>query len=318
MSESIPRDVRAQARLEHPPAPRRRLMAWRGDGWRAIPFLIPAAAFLLVFVYIPAAVSLGLGFFHYRLLGVDTTFAGVYNFKSALTYNVFWIAFHNTLYFAVLMIPTTLVGAVVIALLLHKNVRLFSFVRTAVLLPYITPVIATSIGWLWMFDPQYGIMNAALAIFHLPPSQWMLSPTMAMPSVALYSLWHGIGFDVVIVLSALGGIPPSVMEAAAIDGATEWRKFWKVTMPLLSPVLFFLTIVTTLATLQAFSQVYALSGGQGGPEYATTTLLLLVYQTAFRFFHFSYAAAMAILLVLMILILTLIQGALSRRWVFYQ
>lgn len=297
-----------------PPARRRR---W-GDGVLAIPFLLPAVAFLVVFVYVPAGMSLVLGFYHYHLLGVDTTFAGLYNFKQALTYPIFWLAVRNTLYFAGLMIPTTLVGAVLIAVLLQRQTRLFAWMRTFVLLPYITPVIATSIGWLWMFDPQYGILNAVLAVVHLPPSQWLLSPAMAMPAVALYSLWHGIGFDVVIALSALANIPATLLEAAAIDGATEWRKFWKVTWPLLSPVMFFLVIVTTLATLQAFSQIYALSGGNGGPEYATTTLLLLIYETAFRYFHFSYAAAMAIMLVLMILALSLLQGALAKRWVFYQ
>ena len=283
----------------------------------AVPFLIPAVAFLVLFVYFPAALSLVLGFFNYQLAG-SPTWAGLSNFHAALTYNVFWIAVKNTFYYAVLMIPTTLAGSILIALLLHHHSRLFAAVRTMVLLPYITPVIATSIGWLWMFDPQYGVLNAILGVLHIPPSNWLLSPAAAMPSVALYSLWHGLGFNVVIVLSALANIPTSVLEAAAIDGATSWHKFWKVTLPLLSPVIFFLAIVTTLATLQAFSQVYALSSGQGGPSYATTTLLLLIYQTAFQYFHFSYAAAMAILLVLMILILTLIQGALAKRWVFYQ
>lgn len=289
-----------------------------GDGLRAVAFLIPAVVFLAVFVYIPAGMSLVLGFYHYHLLGVNTTLAGLENFRSALSYPVFWIAFRNTMYFALLMIPSTVVGSVFIALLLRRNSRIFSVVRTAVLLPYITPVIATSIGWLWMFDPQYGIFNAVLSFLHLPTSQWMLSPSAAMPAVALYTLWHGIGFDVVIVLSALAGIPSTVLEAASIDGATEWQKFWKVTLPLLSPVIFFLVMVTTLASLQAFSQVYALSSGQGGPEYATTTLMLLIYQTGFQYFHISYAAAMAIILVLMILLVSLVQMGFAKRWVFYQ
>jgi ABC-type sugar transport system permease subunit len=216
------------------------------------------------------------------------------------------------------MIPTTIFGAVLIALLIHGSSRFYAIIRTAVLLPYITPVIATSIGWLWMFNPQYGMMNAVLGWFHIPPSQWLLSPSMAMPAVALYSLWHGLGFDVIIVLAALSNVPTTVLEAATIDGATHWRKFWRVTLPFISPTMFFLVIITTIATLQAFSQVYALSGGKGGPEYATTTLLLLIYQTAFQDFHFSYAAAMAILLVLMILGLTLFQRWLSTKWVFYQ
>ncbi|PSR22494.1 MAG: sugar ABC transporter permease [Sulfobacillus acidophilus] len=287
------------------------------DGWRAFLLLLPAFAFVFIFVYLPAGMSLVLGFFHYHLAGVDTTFGGLTDFKEALTYPVFWIAVRNTLYYALLMIPTTLIGAVLIAFLIQKQTRIYAIIRTAVLLPYITPVIATTISWLWMFNPQYGVLNAFLGLFHIPPSQWLLSPAMAMPSVALYSLWHNLGFAVVIVLAALGNVPKPVMEAAAIEGCNSWQRFWKILLPFLSPTLFFLVIITSITTFQAFSQVYALSGGLGGPEYATTTLLLLLYQTAFQYFHFSYAATMAIFLVLIILIFTLIQNWLAKRWVFY-
>jgi ABC-type sugar transport system permease subunit len=288
------------------------------DAIQAVTFLLPMAIFLLLFTYAPAAMSLVLGLYHYHLLGVNTTFAGFANFKDALTYPVFWMALKNTLLYAAYMVPLTLVGAIGIGLLIDQKSRWYAMVRTFVLLPYITPVIATAIGWLWMFNPQYGVLNAILHWLHLPESQWLLSPSMAMPAVAIYSLWHGLGFNVVIVLSALANIPRQLLEAAAIDGATGWRQFRQITLPLLSPTLFFLLIVTMIGTLQAFSQIYALSGGQGGPEYATTTLLLLIYQTAFEDFHFSYAAAMAMLLVLIILILTLIQNKLAKRWVFYQ
>ena len=289
-----------------------------GDGWRAALFLLPTLVFALVFVYAPAAMSLVLGFYHYHFMGVGTTFGGLSDFRSALTYPIFWLALEHTLIYALYMVPLTLAGAVAIAVLIDGKSRLYSTIRTLVLLPYITPVIATSIGWLWMFNPQYGILNTVLHWLHLPPSQWLLSSTMAMPSVVLYSLWHGLGFNVVIVLSTLSGIPRPVWEAAAVDGATGCQRFFRVTLPLISPTLFFLAVVTTIGSLQAFSQIYALSGGTGGPEYATTTLLLLIYQTAFQYFHFSYAAAMAMLLVLLILILTFIQNWLSKRWVFYQ
>jgi multiple sugar transport system permease protein len=290
---------------------------WR-ESARAFLMLLPALAFLTAFVYLPAGMSLVLGFYHYHLLGVHTTWGGLTDFKEALTYPIFWLALRNTLVYAAIMVPLTLGGAVAIALLIDGQSRYFSFIRTLVLLPYITPVIATSIGWLWMFNPQYGVLNAILQALHLPPSQWLLDPSMAMPSVALYSLWHGLGFNVVIVLAALGNVPKTVLEAAQIDGASSWRRFWRVLLPLLSPTLFFLLVVTTIGSLQAFSQIYALSGGTGGPEYATTTLIMLIYQTAFQYFHFSYAAAMAMLLVLLILILTLMQNWLSKRWVFYR
>lgn len=289
---------------------------------KAILFMLPMFAFLIVFTYLPAAVSLGLGFYHYHLLGVNTTFGGLSDFKSALTYPVFWQALRNTVVYAAYMIPATIIGAVAIAALINEKSRYFAILRTFVLLPYITPVIATSIGWLWMFNPQYGILNAVLHWLHLPESQWLLSPRTAMPSIALYSLWHGLGFNVVIVLAAMANIPTQVLEAAAIDGATGWTRFRRVTLPLLSPTLFFLAIVTTIGTLQAFSQIFALTSGPstpaGGPENSTLTLILLIYQTAFNYFHFSYAAAMALLLVILILGLTLIQNWLSKKWVFYQ
>lgn len=290
----------------------------RWQGFIAIGFLLPAAVFLLAFVYIPALISLGLGFFHYHMLGVGTTWGGLSDFKEALTYPIFWLAFKNTLVYSLIMIPLTILGSLGIATLIAQPSGWFHAIRTMVLLPYVTPVIATSIGWLWMFNPQYGVLNAVLQWLGLPISQWMLSPYMALPSVAFYSLWHGLGFDVVIMLSALSNVPKTVLEAAAIDGASSWQRFRKVTLPLLSPTLFFLVIITTIGSLQAFSQIFALSGGQGGPEYATTTLLLLIYQTAFQYYHFSYAAAMAILLVLLILLFTLIQNWLAKRWVFYQ
>lgn len=293
----------------------------RRDLGKAILFLLPMFVFLIVFTYLPAGVSLVLGFYHYHLLGVNTTFGGFTDFKEALTYSIFWQALRNTLVFAIYMIPATIIGAVAIAVLISEKSRYYALLRTFVLLPYITPVIATSIGWLWMFNPQYGILNAVLHWLHLPQSQWLLSPQMALPSIALYSLWHGLGFDVVIVLSALANVPRQVLEAAAIDGATGWTRFRRVTLPLLSPTLFFLVIVTTIGTLQAFSQIFALTGTQalaGGPENSTLTLILLVYQTAFNYFHFSYAAAMALLLVIIILGLTAIQNWLSKRWVFYQ
>ncbi len=290
----------------------------RLDGVKAAFMLAPAVAFVLVFVYLPAGISLVLGFFHYHLLGVDTTFGGLTDYRDALSYSLFWTAVGNTVYFAILMVPTTVVGAVLIALLIQRQTRWFSVIRSAVLLPYITPIIATTIGWMWMFNPQYGVFNAILEFFHLPPSQWLIGTGSAIPSIVLYSLWHGLGFDVVIILAALANVPTQVAEAASVEGAGGWQKFWKVTLPMISPTLFFVFIITSISALQVFSQVYSFSGGQGGPAYATMTLQLLIYLTAFSYFHFSYAAAMTILLVILILGLTLLQNWWSKRWVFYQ
>jgi multiple sugar transport system permease protein len=281
-------------------------------------FLLPALAFLLTFVYVPSFMAFSLAFFHYHLMGVNTTSAGWSNFSDAISFNIFQQSLGNTFFYAAMMIPSILLVSMGIALLINRATRFYAVLRTLVLLPYATPAVGTAIGWLWIFDPTYGLANAVLHVFHIPPQQWLQSPAEAMPSIALYSLWHGVGFDVIIVMAALASVPRTVLEAAAIDGANAWRRFWTVTVPLISPTLFFITVITTIGTLQSFSQIFALTGGNGGPEYATTTTLFLIYETAFVYNHYSYASAMAILLVIIILALTIFQRTVGKRLVFYQ
>ena len=290
----------------------------RRDMLTALLFLLPALAFLTAFVYVPSVMAFTLAFWHYHLLGVNTTWAGWSNFSDALQFNVFQQSLANTAFYAAMMVPGIVALSIAIALLINRVSRFYSFIRTLVLLPYATPAIGTAIGWLWIFDPTYGLANGLLHAVGLPASQWLQSPAMAMPAVAIYSLWHGVGFDVVVVMSALAGVPRGVLEAAAVDGAGAMRRFFRVTLPLISPTVFFIVVVTTIGALQSFAQVYALSGGTGGPEYATTTTLFLIYETAFVYNHYSYASAMAVILVLIILALTLFQRWMGKRMVFYQ
>lgn len=281
-------------------------------------FLLPAMVFLLVFIYFPTVLALLLGFFHYQIGGLKTQFVGLQNFHEAFTYPVFWRAVLNTLFFAAMVVPVQLALSMAIALLINKISRVYSFVRTLVLLPYVTPAVGTAIGWMWIFEPNYGLANGVLHWLHLPELNWLQSPYMALPSVAIYSIWHGVGFDVVIIMAALSTLPKSILEAASIDGANHARTLWKITLPLISPTIFFLVVISTIGSLQGFSQMFALSNASGGPEHATTTLLFLVYQTAFNYGDYSYAAAMALVLVIMILLFTLFQRWVSKRMVFYQ
>ena len=280
-------------------------------------FLLPAFAFLIVFVYLPTILAFLLAFFNYSP-GGTTTWAGTSNFAQAVSDPVFQISLGNSLYYAAMIVPLTLLLSVAIALLIAKTSRIYTFLRTLILMPYVTPTIGTAIGWLWMYNPSYGFMNALLSFFHLPASQWLASPSMAMPAIVIYSLWHGIGFDVIIVLTAITGLPQGVLEAADLDGARFFRKLFTIIIPLVSPTLFFITVVTTIGSFQSFSQMFALSTGSGGPEYATTTTLFLIYQTAFKYGNFSYAAAMAIFLVLGIFALTMVLRWIGNRIVFYQ
>jgi len=281
-------------------------------------FLLPAFAFLAIFVYLPTVLAFVLAFLNYQGGNALPPWVGVANLHEAITYSVFQQSLVNTLYYAAMVVPGTLILSVAIALLIAKSTRLYSVARTIILLPYVTPAIGTAIGWLWIYDPSYGVANAVLHFLHLPTSTWMQSPSMAMPAVAIYSLWHGVGFDVIIVLTAITGLPQGVLEASMVDGARAWTRFWRLTVPLISPTLFFVTVVTAIGSFQAFSQVYALSTGSGGPEYATTTTLFLIYQTAFSYGNFSYAAAMAVYLVALIFIMTMILRWIGRKTVFYE
>ncbi|WP_083511931.1 carbohydrate ABC transporter permease [Alicyclobacillus acidiphilus] len=280
-------------------------------------FLVPAFAFLIVFVYFPTVLAFVLAFFNYHP-GGSMQWAGVSNFTEAVKDSVFQRALLNSLYYAAMMVPATLVLSMAIALLINRVAKFYSFVRVLITLPYVTPAIGTAIGWLWIYNPSFGVANTILHWFHLPPSQWMGSPKMAMPAVVIYALWHGIGFDVIILLAALSGLPKGVLEAAIVDGARGWTRFFRVTLPLISPTVFFIVVVTLIGSFQAFSQMFALSVSSGGPEYATTTALLYIYQQAFQYGQMSYGAAMAVFLVVGIFLLTMITRWIGNRVVFYQ
>lgn len=286
-------------------------------------FLVPAFTFLIVFVYFPTVLAFILAFFSYHP-GGSMNWVGLSNFREAIKDSIFQRSLVNSLYYAAMMIPSTLILSIAIALLINKTARFYSFVRVLITLPYITPAVGTAIGWLWIYNPTFGVANTVLHWFHVGSSQWMSSPRMAMPAVAIYSLWHGIGFDIIILLAALTGLPKAILEAAIVDGASSWTKFFRVTLPLISPTVFFITVVTLIGSLQAFSQMFALStssgtpGSSGGPEYATTTTILYIYQQAFQYGQLSYGAAMAIFLVLGIFLLTLLTRWIANRVVFYQ
>ena len=214
---------------------------------------------------------------------------GFGNFAILFAQPLFWQALVTSLYFTAVMVPVATLLSLGLALLLREGIqtRRGAVWRSMVFLPHVTPVVATSIIWIWLFDPQFGLLNAVLGFFHLPQPGWLASTQWAMPSVIIYSLWHSLGLYTVLFLGALATLPRSVLEAAQVDGAKRWYLFRRVILPLVSPVTFFVVVLSTINTLQSFSQIYALTGGPhggaGGPAFATTTDSLLVYQTAFLY-----------------------------------
>ncbi|MDA8324205.1 MAG: sugar ABC transporter permease [Actinomycetota bacterium] len=286
--------------------------------------LAPAITVFTVFFFIPAIFLAYISFFHWGILSSATTFVGLKNFRILFQQPLFFHSLAVTAYYTVVMIPATVVLALGIALVLREAVtaRRGGIWRSAVFLPHVTPVVATSVIWVWIFNPQFGLANFVLTSLHLPALGWLGSTTWALPAVMIDSLWHSLGLYVIIFLAGLANVPRELIEVAQLDGASRRRIFRRIILPLLSPTTFFVVILSTVSSWQAFSQIYTMTGGPhggaGGPAFSTTTDALLIYQTAFSYDHFSLAAAMSMVLFLIILLLTLIQKWISNRLVFYR
>ncbi|MCY0874957.1 MAG: sugar ABC transporter permease [Firmicutes bacterium] len=289
----------------------------RQEAISAYLYLSPAMLIFLVFTIAPALFVLYISTFNWNFLNQSmSTFIGLQNYTHLLTSANFWHSLLITLYFVVGSVPIGVFGALLLAILLMKPFRGRGLLRLLFFIPYVTPIVATSIVWLWLFNPQFGLFNALLQLVHLPQIGWVQSERFAMPSVILYTLWHGIGFNVIIFMSGLTTIPSELGEAARMDGANAWQEFWHVTWPMLSPTTLFVVIINTVGALQAFTQFFTLTGG--GPIDATTTTSFFLYQQAFVFYHTGYAAAMAVVLFAIIAVLTFVQLRLSRMRTFYQ
>ena len=286
--------------------------------------LLPAVAVFALFFYLPAAYLVFISFFHWGVLSSATKFVGLANFRTLVQQPLFWRSIETSAYYTVVMIPATAFLALGIALVLKETVtaRRGGVWRAAVFLPHVTPVVATSIIWIWIFNPQFGLANFVLRTLHLPALGWLESVHWALPAVMIDSLWHSLGLYVIIFLAGMANLPRELLEVARLDGAKRHRIFYRIVWPLLSPTTFFVVVLATVNSWQAFSQIYTMTGGPhggaGGPAFATTTDALLVYQTAFGYYHFSLAAAMSLVLFLIILALTLIQKWISNKVVFYR
>ena len=286
--------------------------------------LSPAIVVFTIFFYLPAIYLVYISFFHWGVLSSATEFVGLENFRRLFAQPLFWHALATSGYYTLVMIPSTVLLALGIALVLREAVtaRRGGVWRAAVFLPHVTPVVATSIIWIWIFNPQFGLANFVLTSVHLPALGWLDTTQWALPAVMIDSLWHSLGLYVIIFLAGLANVPRELVEVARLDGARRRRVFWRIIWPLLSPTTFFVVILATVNSWQAFSQIYTMTGGPhggaGGPAFSTTTDALLQYQTAFTFDHFSLASAMALVMFVIILVLTILQKWISNKVVFYR
>lgn len=283
---------------------------------KGLAFFSPWGIGLLAFTAYPVMSSVVYSFCDYSVLSAPR-FVGLANFSELFFDRVFYIALKNTLLYALFAVPLSLLTSFSLALLLDSNVRGKSLYRTLVFLPSLTPVVASSMIWLWIFNAKYGVLNFVLGKLSfglIGPVAWLADPRTALPSLILMSAW-GVGHTVVVLLAAMQDVPTAIYEAADIDGASLWHKVRHITIPLISPVLYFNAIMGVIGALQVFSQPYIMTGG--GPARATLTYAMRLYESAFTFFRMGYAAAMAWILFLIILGLTALAVRLGKSRVHY-
>lgn len=293
---------------------RRRSVLWRR--WRGAAYVAPWCVGFVAFTAGPFFFSLYLSFTDWELLGPITLVGGA-NYQQLFDDPTFVKSVVNTVYYTAIHVPGLMILAFGAALLLNEEVRGRALFRTAFFLPSITPGVASVLLWVWLLHPT-GVINTFLGHLGVPEAaqpKWFASTDWAMPGLILMSFW-GIGSMMIIYLAGLQGVPEQLYEAATVDGANWWHRLRDVTIPMMTPTIFFTMIVGVIGSFQAFAS--ALVATEGGPANATLFVLLYLYYQAFRFFHMGYASAIAWILFVVIMVLTLVQFALARRWVYYE
>ena len=272
-------------------------------------FILPALAGIIVFIIIPVICSFGLSFVKWDLIN-PIRFAGLENYREIFTEPLFFKIFMNTIVFALSTSFFGIIIPLILACILNSKIRGSEFFKTAYFLPFITPMIVIGIIWEWIFDPNIGLLANVLNI-HI---NWLYDTNFAMPALIIVSVWKLIGYNMIIFLSSLSGISNSMFEAAKIDGANAYQTFKNVTVPLLSPTIFFVVIITAISSFQVFDLIYLMT--QGGPLDSTNVLVYAIYKNAFEYFNIGKASAIAYVLFVIILALTLCQWKLRKKLVY--
>ncbi len=281
---------------------------------KALAFCSPWLAGFLAFNLVPIALSFYYSFTNYSILQAPR-WVGLQNYGQLLTEDrLFWLSLGNTLYYVVF---SNLIGgllALILAMLLNMKIRGLTVYRTIFYVPVIVPIVASSVIWLQLFNPQYGVLTFILKAFGIPPVPWLTDPAWSKPSLILMSLWS-IGNAVVIFLAGLQDVPQEMLEAAELDGASSFQKIRFVTVPMISPVIFFNMIIGLIGGFQVFSQSYIMT--RGGPADSTLFYVLYLYNSAFQFLKMGYASGLAWILFVLILGASLLVFRSSSRWVYY-
>src|SRR5438105_245130 len=280
-------------------------------GWM---FVAPATLLIVAFGLVPLVWSAVISFQANDLLS-PPHWVGVANYRALAKDPQFRSAVNHTLVYTALFVPISVAGALGVAVALNTKVRGLRCYRLSVFVPVVTSTVATGIVFLWLLDPTFGLVNYILHALGLPQQQFLQDPNEALYCIVAMTVWGWLGFDVIVYLAALQGIPEELLEAAEIDGASRWSTFRTVVVPLLGPATLFLVVWSTINALQLFDEIYITT--RGGPIGSTTVIVYYLYQQAFQFFNGGYGAAIAYVLFVGILVVTLVQLWVGRHRVYY-
>ncbi len=285
-------------------------------------FVLPLILGFAIFAFGPMLASIGISFTDWEIL-TTPKFIGLDNYIKLITRDrLVGIAFGNTLYL-MLGIPIGMACSLLLALAMNQRIRGISIYRTIYFLPVVSSVVAVSVLWRWIFNPEFGLFNVMLRYLGIQGPLWLGDAAWAKPALIIMGVWGGLGFNMLLYLAALQGVPRELTEAATIDGAGAWQRFRHVTWPFLTPTTFFVLVTSIIGTFQTFAQIHLMTRGNvsgaigGGPQWATLTVIYYLWLNAFNYYDMGYAAALAWILGIVILIFTIFQFAASRRWVFY-
>ena len=280
-------------------------------------YLLPSLVFLALFTYYPMGFSAYLSLFRWNVLNPERVFIGLENYLTLWREPLFWLVLRNNLFYALGTIPTTMALALFLAVLVNQNLgRVRSVYRVALFYPTMIPMVAAAMLWVWIFNPGIGLFNYYTSFLGVPRVEWLYDRHWALPAIIIMSIWKNFGYFMLIYLAALQGVPADLYEAASIEGAGAWRRFWGITFPLLTPASLFVFVVAIISSFQVFDQVFVMT--QGGPADQTNVLTFYIYQNAFRFWDIGMGATLTTIFICLLLVLIVVVFRYVGRRVYYE
>ncbi|MCJ7840396.1 sugar ABC transporter permease [Lederbergia sp. NSJ-179] len=284
--------------------------------WRPYLFIAPTFLVFLVFFIQPIVYMFYLSFHDWNFISPDKTFVGLKNFKALLADPMFLQVIRNTFVYTFFTVLFSISMALLLSIWLNKQGRMYRFAQGAVFTPHIISLVSIAMLWMWIMDADYGLLNWFLSLFGIGKIPWLTNPDTALASLIMIAIWKNIGYYTLIIIAGLQSIPKHLYEAAALDQTPKWKRFIKITMPMLSPSLFFLTIIGVLDSIKVFETISIIT--KGGPLNSTNTLVYYIYENGFAFFKIGYASAAGVILLLILSVLTLIYFKVLGKRVHYQ